>query len=230
MNQLSSLFHFGRMVLSGVLIVVSGSTVLQGQNGLKISVDYGVDRDISSYLHELGSSSIPAPIDQVNSFHPTNLSISYVHQISNLDVHLTAGLLNRKLRPLDHLSGNTGHHNNTQYFLGAGIGHQILERNPFAIIICLDFLFCYQDNETTISDRTWAESGTFIEPYVSHSKVDFGSNPKKIVPMFAPVVEASYELKNGNRLLLGIGMVGQFAKTYSFRMEAIEIKSDQITS
>jgi hypothetical protein len=214
-----------------MLIAVSWSSILQGQNnGLKISIDYGIDRDISSYLHELGNSSLPFHIDQVNSFRPTNLLITYVRPISKLDVHFTAGLMTRKIRNFDHLSGNVGQNSNTQYFLGTGIGHKILDRNPFAINLCLDFLFCYQDNETTILSSTWSEQGTFIEPYASYRKIDFGSTPKKIVPMFAPLVEGSYELKNGNRLLLGLGMVGQFAKTYSFRMEAIEINPDQIIS
>jgi hypothetical protein len=231
MNQIRILPHFDKMLLVTLLIGVSGSNILHGQNyGLKISVDYGIDRNISSYLHELGNSSIPLPIDQVNSFHPTNLSITYVHQISKLDVHLTAGLMTRKIRVLDHGSGNVGQNSNTQYFLGIGIGHEILKRNPFAINICLDFMFCYQNNETFIMSSLFSGIDSSLESYARYRKVVFGSNPKKIVPMFAPLVEASYELKNGNRLLLGLGMVGQFAKTYSFRMEAIEIKSDQITN
>jgi hypothetical protein len=229
MNQIRTLFQFSRMVFTCILILVSWSSIVHGQNyGLKISVDYGVDRDISSYLHELGNSSISVSIDQVNSFHPTNLSITFVHQISKLDVHISAGLMTRKLRVLD-IGGNVGHYNNTQFFLGTGIGHKILYRNPFAINLCLDFLFSYQDNESTVLSSLLSTVSN-LEPYASSRKIAFGSNPKKIVPMFAPLLEGSYELSSGNRLLLGLGMVGQFAKTYSFRMEAIEIRPDQITS
>lgn len=217
----------GRLLLLFMLIGLSRCLPLFAQqHSLKIHADIGVDRNISTFFNELANEQIPLPVEQVSSSMVNNLSFTLVRHLPLLDLHFTGGLITRRMHALQRGGGSGGPQYNNQYFLGMGLAYTLMDKSPFALKFGLDLLFTYQDRQTYISQSTKTAGGTFIEPYVRVAMVTFGAPTQRIVPMFAPLLEGSYALNNGNRILLGLGMVGQFYRSYSFEFRAIESREN----
>jgi hypothetical protein len=217
----------GRLLLLFILICFSSSLPLFAQqHSLKIHADFGVDRNISTFFNELADNQIPLPVEQVTSSMVNNLSFTLVRHLPMLDLHFTGGLITRRMHSLQRGGGSGGPIYNNQYFLGLGVGYTLMDRSPFALKFGTDILLSYQDRRADIFVGTITERGTFIEPYVRAETITFGAPTQRVVPMFAPLLEGSYALKNGHRILLGVGMVGQFYRSYSFEFQAIESRDN----
>lgn len=217
----------GRLQFLFILIGLSGCFPLFAQqHSLKIHADFGVDRNISTLFNELSNDQIPLPVEQVTSSMVNNLSFTLVRHLPMLDLHFTGGLITRRMHALQRGGGSGGPIYNNHYFLGMGVGYTLMDRSPFALKFGLDLLFTYQDRQTYISQGTKTAGGAFIEPYVRVTMITFGAPTQRIVPMFAPLLEGSYTLKNGHRILLGLGMVGQFYRSFSFEFQAIESRDN----
>jgi hypothetical protein len=200
-----------------LFVLVTNELGAQKSGSFQILFDYGVDRDISRLYHSIPNYDQYLTLSQVTSKHPRALSALYQWGKTNWKFKVGAGILTRSLQKYKHNEGVIGQTNYTQYLGIVGIARTKRINDLMSLTYGIDLIVSYEDFYSKLE-----ESHRTQDMSIRRTTIYFGGNNGEFVPMFCPYIQTGIQLNNDTKLLLGLGVYGQFYKSYYFNMNIAE--------
>ncbi len=199
-------------------VLVTCTLEAQKSGSFQILFDYGVDRDISRLYHSIPNYDQYLTLSQVTSKHPRALSVLYQWGKTNWKYRVGGGMLTRSLQKYKLNEGVSGQTNYSQYLGIAGIARTKRINDMMSFTYGIDLIVSYENFYSRLeeSHRTIDIGGQ--DPAIRRTTLYFGGNNGEFVPMFCPYIQSGIQLNKDTKLLLGLGVYGQFYKSYFFNM------------
>jgi hypothetical protein len=195
----------------------------QKSGNFQILFDYGVDRDISVVYQSLPSYGQDVILSQVTSKHPRVFSVLYQWGKSNWKYRVGAGMLTRSLQKYKQNEGIIGHTNYSQYLGIAGIARTKRINYLMSLTYGIDLIVSYENSIITLEESVSMVNIEGYDPFIWKTTVYFRGNNGEFVPMFCPYIQTGIQLNKDTKLVLGMGIYGQFYKSYRFDMNVAGI-------